>query len=427
MIFNKFPSNIKVRLVLQFFIIFSTMTVQPFLIIYFSKHLGTTATGFLVMMVISVSIIGALIGGFLSDRLGRKKIIIYSEFVIFLGYCSLALFNSSWMDSIYISFCIILGIKFFESAIIPVYQALIIDSSEEKDRKEIYSCIYWMNNIAIGLGSLIGGILFWKYKFYLFLSIGIIFLISCIVIHLKINETITSYNSSSKNKITMHLLLKDSVMTFKTILYDRKFIFFTIGTFLLVSIEEQLGGYISIYLEEKFHPLTLHFFSLNFPINGFNVVGILRAENTFFAVFLSLLFSKFMGNLNINKFIKLGAICFFGGFSVLSYSTNLLLLIDFMFVATFGEVLFKLAQQVYLSSSIPSDSRSSYLAVFSFTSVAANLTVALVLLLTDYVSTMIITVGFIFVGMLSIFFNHHALNSRKMKKVTIPLQNYINN
>lgn len=74
MSFNKFHPTIRIRLLLLFITSIATMAVIPYLIIYLSHQVGTLVTGILFLFVMLANVIGSLMGGFISDRIGRKKL-----------------------------------------------------------------------------------------------------------------------------------------------------------------------------------------------------------------------------------------------------------------------------------------------------------------------------------------------------------------
>ncbi len=104
MSFNKFHPTIRIRLLLLFITSLATMAVIPYLIIYLSQQVGTLITGILFLFVMLANVIGSLIGGFISDRIGRKKVILSAELIIFLGFIGVAFANSPWYLSPYVTF-----------------------------------------------------------------------------------------------------------------------------------------------------------------------------------------------------------------------------------------------------------------------------------------------------------------------------------
>lgn len=72
--FKTFNSTIRIRLFLIFLSSVSTMSVLPYLIIYLSGKTGNLITGFLFMGVMIAHVGGSILGGFASDRIGRKKL-----------------------------------------------------------------------------------------------------------------------------------------------------------------------------------------------------------------------------------------------------------------------------------------------------------------------------------------------------------------
>jgi DHA1 family multidrug resistance protein B-like MFS transporter len=100
MSFMSFSKTIQIRLMLQFVTIMGYMSIGPYIVIFFTSQLGTKITGFMFLGVMGASILGSIAGGYLSDLLGRKKVIVWAELIISIGYAMVAVFNPSFLREI---------------------------------------------------------------------------------------------------------------------------------------------------------------------------------------------------------------------------------------------------------------------------------------------------------------------------------------
>lgn len=187
--FFKFNRTIQIRLILQFLTGLATMAVIPYLAIYFDQQVGKVLTGTMFIIVIISGIIGGLYGGHLSDQIGRKKILVISEAIAFVGFLLAAVFNSPWMTQPYLTFIAFLFITFFSGMVGPTSQALIIDATTPEERKGIFGFAYWVNNLGTAVGGLIGAFLFSQHIFTLFLVTGGTLLLSSVATALFVKET----------------------------------------------------------------------------------------------------------------------------------------------------------------------------------------------------------------------------------------------
>ncbi len=130
----------------------SFMTI-PFLALYLHNELNASP------LVIGVTLgaaqlfatFGGIFGGFLTDKLGRKLVILFTIFVwsgVFLGF---AMVQSVWLFMLLSS---VNGLcrSFFE----PATQALMIDFTEKEKRRRLFSIRYTSINIAGVIGPVLG-------------------------------------------------------------------------------------------------------------------------------------------------------------------------------------------------------------------------------------------------------------------------------
>lgn len=84
--FSQLHISLRIRMYLQFITSLTSSAIIPYISVYFSSLIGTTVTGVIVIIVILSGIVGALIGGYLADRIGRRKMMIIAEAGIGITY-----------------------------------------------------------------------------------------------------------------------------------------------------------------------------------------------------------------------------------------------------------------------------------------------------------------------------------------------------
>ena len=126
--------------------------VWPFLAIYLTTNLGIgeAQAGLISTISIFVHIPGSILGGYLTDSIGRKNIIIASMGLSALMYVPCAFLSPSMT----IPVLLILS-SFFMGASDPAASAMVADLTEPKNRKASFSLIYLGINIGFSLGPLI--------------------------------------------------------------------------------------------------------------------------------------------------------------------------------------------------------------------------------------------------------------------------------
>jgi DHA1 family multidrug resistance protein B-like MFS transporter len=400
--FFSFHHTIQIRLILQFISSLTLMSVTPFLIVYFSSKVGSVETGFMLMSVIIVSIVGGLLGGMLSDRNGRKKGVLISEAILFGGFSTAACFNSPWIDAPYITFVLFLIIHFFTGVVSPSYQAMIVDISKPEERKSIYALSYWMMNFAAAIGGIIGAFLFKEHRFELFLAIAMTMFISFFVTWFFIKETHVN-REPFQPKQERNKSRKGFFRHYSEVFKDKKFVAFSIATLLAISLEEQLTNYIGIRLQATMKAgIELSLGLTSFSFDGLTMLGFLKTENTILVVVLSIFVAKFLSK-HSERFILLGGVALYAfGYTVISYSSTPWVLLVFMFLATFGEMAHIPVKQAMLAKMIPDSLRSTYFAFYGLTGYAASMFAGMIIVLGHYVSPIIVTCVFFSMGLVSV-------------------------
>ncbi|MEI5908760.1 MFS transporter [Bacillus spongiae] len=414
--FFSFHPNIQLRLALQFFTTFATSAVVPYLVIFFSTQVGAVVTGLMYIGVILSGIAGALIGGRRTDRVGRKRTILLCEGMISTGYFVAGISNLIVSLSPYANFLIFIVILFFTGMVGPAYAAVIIDASSKENRKAVYTFSYWLSNLGMAAGGLMGAVLFKNYSYELFIGISIVVFVSWIVTKFLLEDTYQSSTKASSSAPSE----KSGIQQYKEILTNKRFVLFTVAGLFLLSLEESLTTYIGIKLDEEIpNSIPLLPFSQFFEVDGFQLIGLLKAENTILVVTISLVVASLLKRYQDNLLMLAGSFCYGLGYIVISYSSVPLVLIIAMFIATVGEVAHIPAKQAYVASLVPDDARGTYMAVYGLSFQFSGIVAAMFVMASAVLPAGVITSIFIMMVLTSliIYFVLFQLEQEKTKQV----------
>jgi MFS transporter, DHA1 family, multidrug resistance protein B len=413
--FFSFHRNIQLRLVLQFITTFASSAVIPFLAIFFSDQVGAFSTGLMYIGVILSGITGALIGGRRSDQFGRKRIILLSESMIGFGYLIAGALNLIFPLSPYMNFVLFIVILFFTGMAGPAYGAIIIDSSTKENRKAIYTISYWLGNLAVAAGGITGAILFKTYPYELFLGIALVTFFTWVVTWLWLEDV--RLPSAVNQEANETKILQGS---YKEIFLNRKFILFTVAGLFLISLEESLTTYIGIKLvSDMKEPVALLPFTSLFEVDGFQLIGLLKAENTILVVVLSLVIATMVKRFKDRHLMLGGGFAYALGFVVISYSTSPVVLITAMFIASVGELIHIPAKQAYVASIIPDDARGSYMAIYGLSFHLSGMIAALFVMMSGILSANTITLLFSLMGLISLWIYHVLFRSEAPEETKV--------
>ncbi|MGC5328242.1 MFS transporter [Brevibacillus sp. SYSU BS000544] len=393
--FRDFHPNIKIRIVVQFFTNLATMMVVPYLAIYFASRVGETITGIMFLTVICSGVAGGFVGGFYGDRLGRKKLLVISECFVGITYLLIALSNSSWFESIPVTFILFIINMFFVGVFAPASQAMVIDVSASEERKYVFGFMYWSFNLSLALGGLIGAYLFETYRFALFLSVAIISLFSMLTTIIFISET------HQRNEKATPATGRETnfVGTYKQVLRDKVFLLFVFAGILISSVENQLTNYIGIRLAKELPAQAFLPFQV-FPleVDGMRMLGILRTENTLLVVLFTTIVTAIMKRYHDRNVLTWGIFFFTLGFMVLGFSNQPWVLLLAMLVLSIGELMYIPIKQAILGDIPPTHLRSSYMAINGMTQYIAMMVGAVGITLGSFLSSWTMSLLFAVMG-----------------------------
>lgn len=148
--------------------------VFPFMALILTRRFGMSdkAAGDIVFLTTVAYVPGTLIGGKLSDRFGRKRVQMVSQFL-----CGAALLPCGFITDPHMIAIFIVASVFFDGVTDPARSAMSADFTTPENRQAAYSLIYLGHNLGFAIGQLIAGFLFSSAPSWMFwgnaLAIGV--------------------------------------------------------------------------------------------------------------------------------------------------------------------------------------------------------------------------------------------------------------
>lgn len=286
----------------------------PLHTIYMHKHLGQTLTmaGFVLMINAGTGVIGNLLGGYLFDRIGGYKSIMFG---IILSMASLLMltFWHGWPE--YIWFVAILG--FSGGIIFPSMYALVGSVWPEGGRKA-FNAIYLAQNLGVAIGPAVAGLVADHNINNIFLAnllTYVLFLIVAGVYYRKmsvapnVNASVLKNNKKIKQKAPFYAMMIVSI-----------------GYMLTWVAYVQWTSTISTHVLDL--GITLKEYSLLWTMNG----ALILITQPLIKPIISRLEHR------IKTQMIIGIVIFMASFVVVSYAEDYTMFIVAMVVLTLGEV-----------------------------------------------------------------------------------------
>jgi MFS family permease len=162
--------------------------VVPFLTLFFTQKLNMSVlmSGILVTCASLISIPASIIGGKLSDYIGRKKVYLYGQ-----GISGILLIFSAFFSNKYLIIIFIFISTFFNGFVRPAFGALLIDILPKEKRESGISLNYLCMNVGASIGPVVAGLFFNKYLPLFFVGDGITSIIAVVLVFINVNDKYT--------------------------------------------------------------------------------------------------------------------------------------------------------------------------------------------------------------------------------------------
>lgn len=311
--------------------------------LYLTLQLGMNAVsaGIFVSLAALISGPGVLLGGYLSDIIGKKTIIVGGQFLSSILIMSCIF----WSGTIAVAYILII-VMFTISITRPAYNALLIKlSTGEKERKSAFSLMYLGANVGIAVGPLVAGFFMKNYINYVFLSISAVFLLSTIIIISLVKvvddkvlakqekESLNSPNTKHESATILKVIMKRPLVAY----------------FIIISFLNYF-----IYMQASFSiPIQMN---SSFGDNGAAYYGSVMTINAVCVIILTTLILSATKKITAIHSIAIGAIFYglgFGMLGLLDFSTNFIIVALSTIIWTVGEILIQTNINLYIASRVP--------------------------------------------------------------------------
>jgi len=242
-IYREYPREFWMMILVNFVDRLGGSLLFPFFALYITKKfdVGMTEVGMLFAIFALSSFIGAFPGGALTDRFGRKGIIIFSLISTSLSTLLMGFVNEF---QLFLVVAFISGI--FTDVGGPAYEAVFMDLLPEEKRASGFGIRRVAFNLAIVIGPVIGGFIAARSYLALFIIDAIVSGIVALMVFLLIPETKPAAVEGKTQEST--------AQTFKgylRVLRDGKFMAFTLVCLLTWLVYMNMNTTLGVYLRDQ--------------------------------------------------------------------------------------------------------------------------------------------------------------------------------
>lgn len=321
----------------------SAFMTLPFLSIYLSRHmdLSPVIIGLTVGMSPLMGTVGGFIGGHLSDRFGRKPIMLTSLFTLAFVYFGFTVANGQGWFILLNALNGLCG-SFFE----PTSQALMADLTEKSKRMKVYSLRYTAINIGASVGPLLGAYLANTSAHLSFAITGSTYFIYGIILFWLMNKFLIADEETVKKTTSFG-------DAFNIVKNDKALRYLILGIILInigfVQIDSNLPQVLEGSLE-----------------NGVVIFSFLITINALMVVFLQMPISHYAEKFSPMKVMVGGAVFLAAGLIGFSFVNGWVIAILSMALLTIGEILIFPSNNMMIDQLAPEHLRGTYFGAGQF-------------------------------------------------------------
>jgi len=318
----------------------------PFMSLYVTQKFGVgmTEVGFLFGLFSIADMVGGLVGGALTDRIGRKSIVVFGLVTSALIALILGVIGTFKLFAVAV---LVVGI--FASMGGPARQSMVADLLPEERRAEGFGILRVTFNVSATVAPAVAGILAARSYLLLFVTDAVISLVTAAFVVAMLPETRPTLHMGGK---------RESVLaTFRgylTVLRDSVFVMFSAICILMTIVYMQINTTMGVYLRDV-HGISTQ---------GY---GYLLSVNAIMVVLLQFSFTRRVKKIPPFLAMALGTALFAIGFGAFGFATTYAMFVWAMVVITMGEMVVAPIEQALVARMAPEDMRGRYNAVFGFT------------------------------------------------------------
>lgn len=319
--------------------------LYPFFALYLTRRFGVgmTQVGILFAFFAVSSFAGTAIGGAMTDRLGRKKMLIFS-----LISTSLSSVVMGLVDSLQVFFLVAILTGVFADTGGPAHQAMVADLLPERQRAQGYGIIRIAFNVSAAVGPAIGGFLATRSYLSLFIADAVISLITAVIVLVSLPETKPEAEPGQVQES-----IGGSFQGYFQVFRDSLFMLFLGACILMGFVYMNMNTTLGVYLRD------VH----GTPESAY---GLILTLNAAMVVFMQFPITRRIEGYPPMLMMALGSALYAIGFAMYGFVSAYSLFLAAMVIITIGEMLVAPVSQAVVANLAPEDKRGRYMAVFGF-------------------------------------------------------------
>jgi len=317
--------------------------VFPFLALYITSkfNVGMTEVGIIYAIYSGGAFFGNMIGGALTDKFGRKRMLIIGLFFSASISIMMGLINE-W--ELFYGLAFVTGLLSEFSG--PAVQAMVTDLLPIEKRTEGFGILRVAINLSVTIGPAIGGILAGVNYLLLFITDAIISTITALIVFFSLPETKPEVKEGQREESVLQ-----SFGGYSRVLKDKVFIAFVFLATFTAIVYMQMQSTLSVYLRDV-HAVPTQYY------------GYLLSINAAMVVLFQFSVTRRVKNIHPLLIMMAGNLFYALGFGLFGFTSRYWQFILSMVILTIGEMVNAPVMQTLIANLAPEDMRGRYMATF---------------------------------------------------------------
>jgi MFS family permease len=345
-VYHEYPRTFWVLVVITFIDRIGGAMLYPFFALYLTRKFGVgmAEVGVLFAVFSLSGFISSTLGGALTDRLGRKGIVIFG--LITSSFSAVAMGVVNTFEAFFV---LALTVGIFGEVAGPAHNAMVADLLPERQRAQGYGIIRVAFNLSVTIGPAIGGLLASRSYLALFIADAVISLITALLVWRFLPETRPQAHPDAPQES-----MAGTFGGYFRVLRDVPFLLFMGASVLMTIVYINMNTTLGVYLRDVHDVLE----------SGY---GYILSLNAAMVVLFQFAITRRIEKRPPLLMMAAGTALYAIGFAMYGFVSIYTLFLLAMVVITIGEMLVAPVGQALVARFAPEDMRGRYMAVFGYT------------------------------------------------------------
>ncbi|MBN2258356.1 MAG: MFS transporter [Anaerolineaceae bacterium] len=345
-IYHEFPRKFWLVVAVSFIDRIGGTLLFPFFSLYITQRfdVGMTQAGYILGLFSIFGLAGQFIGGALTDKFGRRNLILFGLIFSAISTLSLGLVNSY---AAMVPLAMIIGL--LSDVAGPAHQAMIADILPEHQRQEGFGILRVVANMSWIIGPTIGGLVARQSFLALFIIDAVISCVVAILFYLLISETKPEAQPEQQ-----HESIFQTFKGYGVVLRDSAYMAFLVAGMIMGAVYQQMYNSLSVYMRD----------SHGIEPSGY---GFMLTSSAIVVILFQFSVTRLVKKQPPFLMMAFGTIFYMIGFSMFGFVSAYWLFVLAVVIITVGEMIIMPVTSALAANFAPADMRGRYMAVFGLT------------------------------------------------------------